>query len=93
MIQQAAGRLTVEGAMIMSNAQALLDSGRALMAPGDVVFDLSPVVEADSSAVAVMLAWLRHAELLRSTVKFVGIPAGVWSLAQLYGVAELLPQA
>ncbi|WP_306606117.1 lipid asymmetry maintenance protein MlaB [Azonexus sp.] len=93
MISQSAGRLNIGCAMVMENARALLDSGRSLMAPGEVVFDLSSVEEADSSAVAVMLGWLRHAVLLRSTVCFVGVPAGVLSLAKLYGVAELLPQA
>jgi phospholipid transport system transporter-binding protein len=92
-IEQAAGRLNVSCAMVMDNARALLDTGRKLMEPGEVVFDLSAVNEADSSAVAVMLAWLRHANSVRSTVRFVGIPVGVLSLANLYGVAELLQQA
>lgn len=93
MIRQSAGSLNVDCAMVMGNATALLACGRSLMAPGKLVFDLSAVEEADSSAVAVMLGWLRHAALLRSTVIFVGIPVGVLSLAKLYGVAELLPQA
>ena len=93
MIEQSAGCLNVNCAMVMANARALLDCGRSSMVAGDVVFDLSSVKEADSSAVAVMLGWLRHAQILRSTVKFIGIPEGVLSLAKLYGVAELLPQA
>lgn len=93
MISRSAGHLNVDCAMVMANAKALLDSGRSMMAPGEVVFDLSSVEEADSSAVAVMLGWLRHGATLRSTISFVGIPVGVLSLAKLYGVAELLPQA
>ena len=57
------------------------------------VFDFSEVTEADSSALAVMLGWLRAASLSRSTVKFAQIPKGVVSLAELYGVTELLPLA
>ena len=60
---------------------------------GEDVFDFAEVTEADSSALAVMLGWLRAAELSRSTVRFANIPAGVRSLAELYGVAELLPLA
>lgn len=79
--------------MTMVNARALSEAGRALIGPGESVFDLSSVAEADSSAVAVMLAWRRHADSLRSTVRFTGIPVGVLSLASVYGVAELLQQA
>jgi phospholipid transport system transporter-binding protein len=79
--------------MVIENARALKDAGCAQMVPGEVVFDLSAVDEADSSAVAVMLAWLRHADVVRSTVRFAGIPGGVLALAKLYGVVELLPQA
>jgi phospholipid transport system transporter-binding protein len=61
--------------------------------PGEQVFDFSEVTEADSSAIAVMLGWLRAAEMLRSDVKFAQIPNGVRALAELYGVTELLPLA
>jgi phospholipid transport system transporter-binding protein len=40
-----------------------------------------------------MLGWLRAAETSGATIKFAHIPAGVRSLAELYGVAELLPLA
>jgi phospholipid transport system transporter-binding protein len=61
--------------------------------PGEQVFDLAQVEDADSSAVAVMLGWLRVASRSRSTLKFAHIPSGVRSLAELYGVTELLPLA
>lgn len=93
MIEQRAGRLHVCAAMRIDNARNLLLQGNSLIGPGEVVFDFSAVAEADSSALAVMLGWLRHAENLRSTVKFAGIPAAVLELAKIYGVAELLPQA
>lgn len=76
----------------MDNAPALLAQGVACLQPGEMVVDLSAVGEADSSALAVMLGWLRAAETARSTLRFVGIPEGVSSLARLYGVADLLPQ-
>lgn len=93
MIESSAGRLLVKSPMVMGNAHALLEAGRALLQPGEVVFDFSEVAEADSSAIAVMLGWLRTAAELRSTVRFAHIPSGVRSLAELYGLTELLPQA
>jgi len=92
MIEVEGGHLVVKVPLTMANAPGLLEAGRAALRPGEQIFDFSEVSEADSSALAVMLAWLRAAELSRSTVKFVHIPAVVRSLAELYGVNELLPQ-
>lgn len=93
MIEREGGRLVVKVPLVMANARGLLDAGRSALQPGEQIFDFSEVSEADSSAIAVMLAWLRSAELSRSTVTFAHIPAGVSSLAELYGVTELLPLA
>lgn len=93
MIEREGGRLHVRAPLTMVNARGLLAAGRSALQPGEQVFDFSAVTEADSSAIAVMLGWLRSAEASRSTVKFAHIPAGVRSLAELYGVAELLPLA
>ncbi len=91
MIEREAGRLVIKVPMVMANARGLLEAGRSALQPGEQVFDLGQVDDADSSAVAVMLGWLRVAGRSRSTLKFAHIPAGVRSLAELYGVAELLP--
>jgi len=93
MIERTAGCLRVQVPLTMANARGLLEAGRIALQPGEQIFDFSAVSEADSSAIAVMLGWLRAAELLRSTVKFAHIPDGVRSLAELYGVTDLLPLA
>jgi len=84
--------LAVRGPMVMENARQLLVSGRAGLR-GNAVVDFSAVEVADSSALAVMLGWLRHAEAGNHSLTFVGVPAGVVSLAELYGVSDLLPLA
>lgn len=91
MIECHPGRLVVKAPMIIDNARGLLEAGRSALQSGELVFDFEQVLEADSSAVAVMLGWLRAAEAARSTVRFANIPDGVRSLAELYGVTELLP--
>jgi phospholipid transport system transporter-binding protein len=55
--------------------------------------DLSAVSEADSSAIAVMLGWLRAAPALSAQLQFEHVPEGIAALADLYGVRELLPLA
>lgn len=91
MIQRDGLRLVVKAPLVMANARGLLEAGRSALQPGEQIFDFSEVAEADSSALAVMFGWLRSAAISRSTVKFAHIPIGVRSLAELYGVAELLP--
>ena len=93
MIEREAQRLLVTVPMTMANAPQLLEAGRAALQPGEQIFDLARVGNADSSAIAVMLGWLRVADHSRSTVKFAHIPPGVRSLAELYGISELLPLA
>lgn len=93
MIDSANGRLRVDCAMVTDNARRLLDLGRAKIVAGEQIVDLSAVSDADSSAVAVMLGWLRHAALNGAVIRFAGVPAGVLSLAELYGVSDLLPLA
>ncbi|MBS1159200.1 MAG: binding protein (contains domain) [Proteobacteria bacterium] len=91
MIERQAGRLLVKVPLIMANARGLLDAGRAALQAGEQVFDFSEVSEADSSALAVMLGWLRAAAASQSALKFAHVPTGVRSLAELYGITELLP--
>lgn len=91
MIAREAGRLVIKVPLLMDNARLLLEAGCAALQPGEQVFDFSEVAEADSSAVAVMLGWLRAGARGQSAIKFAHIPAGVRSLAELYGVTELLP--
>mgnify|MGYP000530027177 FL=1 len=91
MLPREAQRLVVKVPMTMANARDLLEAGRAALQPGEQIFDFSRVSAADSSAIAVMLGWLRVADHSRSTVKFARVPPGVRSLAELYGISELLP--
>jgi phospholipid transport system transporter-binding protein len=57
--------------------------------------DLSAIgdADADSSALAVLFAWLRDARRQGAEFRIVNPPAGLLSLAALYGVDEFLPLA
>ncbi|WP_371324603.1 STAS domain-containing protein [Dechloromonas sp. ZY10] len=92
MIDVLPGRWRVTTPMRMEHAAALLAAGCRALQPGEVIVDLADVADADSSAIAVMLGWLRAAPNSRSTLRFANIPAGVAALADLYGVSELLPR-
>jgi phospholipid transport system transporter-binding protein len=77
----------------MANAAEVAALGRAAIERGDVEFDLSGVARCDSSAVAVLLEWQRAARARGLTLNVTGLPAGLVSLAGVYGVGELLPVA
>lgn len=58
--------------------------------PDRLTIDFSGITEVDSSAVALLLEWRRRAAALGKTLLFVNLPANLLSLAELYGVAELI---
>ena len=93
MIERTASGLRVTVPMVMSNALALLQAGCAILAEEQETIDLAGVAEADSSALAVLLAWLRSATAAQRQLRYINLPAGILALADLYGVDELLPFA
>jgi phospholipid transport system transporter-binding protein len=80
-------------ALTFQNAQAALEQGCAALTAGETVFDLGGVRAADSSALALMLAWQRRAQAQGRKLTFVNVPANVDALASLYGVDGLIGRA
>lgn len=91
MIEVVDGRMKVTGAMVIASAAELREAGEQALLSGASVVDLTEVAEADSAAVAILLAWARIASERKQALSIVGVPASIRSLASLYGVAELLP--
>ncbi len=77
----------------MGNASASLAACVQAVDRGETEIGLDALPQSDSSALAVLLAVLRHAALTGKTLRLSGIPAAVESLAKLYGVDGLLPTA
>jgi phospholipid transport system transporter-binding protein len=74
----------------MANVTGVLAESTRLFPAADVVVDLSGVTEVDSAAVSLLLEWRRTAQAAARRIEFVNIPANLQSLADLYGVSELL---
>lgn len=77
----------------VQTAKVVLGQGIAAIKAGQTVIDLGAVKVADSSAVAVLLAWKRAARSAGAALSYVNVPAGLQSLAALYGVDEFLVQS
>jgi phospholipid transport system transporter-binding protein len=80
-------------ALTFPTARAALEQGCEAIRAGQTVFDLSAVQSADSSGVAVLLAWQRMARAAGQSLSYVNVPASIDSLATLYGVETLLPHS
>ncbi len=92
MIRRDGERLYVSGPVTLANVAGLLDEARAPLADGVSAVDLGAVTELDSSLLAALLSWLREAKARDRALSFAHLPQDLLTLAQLYGVAQLLPQ-
>jgi len=93
MIRREGDRLLLEGAVTIDAVPDLLPRGLALLADGETRIDLAGVTTADSSAVALLLEWLRAAQRTGNRVVYLNLDNSLKSLVDLYGVTELLPVA
>lgn len=90
-IEADAAGAKVSGSMTMDNAAALLAQGVAALDAGRNAFDLAGVTEVDSSGLALLFGWQRAAQAQGKSLAIVNPPHNLRSLADVYGVAELLP--
>ena len=84
------GRLRLSGPVTLLTA-AELGAAAGQYLTGEVVGDLAAVTEVDSSALSLMFEWQRAAQRRNCKVSFCNLPATLVSLADLYGVTDLIP--
>jgi phospholipid transport system transporter-binding protein len=76
--------------LTMQDAASSLQPGLDAIRGGSADIDLSRMDRFDSAAVAALLVWRRAAQSAGLSLRIASVPAGLQSLADLYGVAELL---
>ncbi len=81
----------IHGDMTLENATALLAAGSQVLNAGTTHFDLSGVSAIDSSGLAVLFGWLRAAQAAGKALTIANPPVNLRSLAEVYGVVDLLP--
>ena len=92
MIRRDGERLYLSGPVTLANVAGLLQQAHAALADGVSAVDLGEVTELDSSLLALLLSCVREAQGRGRVLSFARLPQGLVTLAQLYGVAQLLPQ-
>lgn len=74
----------------MADAGQALRDGLAAITQGATLIDLSSLSRFDSSAVSAVLAWRRAANARGTPLQVAGVPDGLRSLAQLYGLQDFI---
>lgn len=78
------------GSLTMDSVATVLTISAEAELPATGVIDLEHVEAVDSASVALLLAWRRRAAAEGKPVAFAHLPPSLASLAQLYGVEDLL---
>ena len=78
------------GSLTMDSVATVLAASAEVPLPPSGVIDLARIEAVDSACVALLLAWRRRASVEGKPVVFTHLPASLTSLAQLYGVEDLL---
>jgi phospholipid transport system transporter-binding protein len=93
MISKHGDRYRVEGPVTLAGVTALLDECNRSFDGDPVVVDMSGVTEADSSAISLVLEWTRRMHAANRKILFANLGESLVSIANLYGVMELIPVA
>lgn len=89
MLSREGDQLKVEGPLTIDSVAAVLNASTPML-DGVTQVDLSGVTEVDSAAVGLLLEWRR--QRAGTQLRFAHLPAALISLAELYGVVDLIPQ-
>ncbi len=79
------------GRLVMSTVPELYESGLKHLAGADLLVDFSKVEAVDSSAISMLLGWMRAAQKQGRALRVENLPEDLMSLAHLYGVDGMLP--
>jgi len=78
------------GALMLDDAASVFEASQALPLPANGVVDFSGLMQADSAALAVMMALKPGASADGRVLWLRGLPASLKSLAVVYGIEHLL---
>ena len=82
----------IAGAVTVDTVGGLLRELHPQIESGIDTLDFSGVEHADSAALTLIFSAMRHARGAGLALVCTGLPASFTTLAELYGVSELLPQ-
>ncbi len=93
LIVDAEGTLLLRGRLDPISVAALVEQGRQYIgaqAGTRVQIDLQGVTHADSTGVALLISWLRHAVLQCKELSFTHVPSQLTAIIQVSGLSHIL---
>ena len=83
-------KIALSGPITFNNVVELTQQGVDLIDSNCRIVDLNEVTEVDSSAVSMLLEWLRIAKTRKLDLHFVHLPENLISLLKLYGLSGII---
>jgi len=93
MIIRQGNRVQITGPVTLDNVATLVAEPAVFEGDSSVIVDLSGMSIADSSALSLMLEWVRRYGGSGRRIEFANLSTGLRSLAELYGILDLIPIA
>ncbi len=89
MIDRQGSRIAIKGSVNFGNVTKVIAKGLSEIESGASEIDLSKLESADSSAVSMMLEWLRAAKKRNRNLSFHNMSPDLQSLVRLYGLSGI----
>lgn len=83
-------KVAIKGPITFNNVVELTQRGIGLIDSYRQIIDLNEVTEVDSSAVSMLLEWLRIAKMRKIDLHLVHFPENLNSLLKLYGLSGII---
>lgn len=84
------GYLFVYGAVVYDNVVEVTRAGVEAIKADNGIIDLAKITQVDSSAVSMLLEWVRTAEAHQKKIELINLPENLVNLIELYGVSNLI---
>jgi len=90
-IEKNGNSIVVGGAINYASVVRLRRLGDQLITAAESpLVDFADVESCDSTSLALMMVWLRHAKQLKKTIRFVNVPQSLQDIAKMCDVDEIL---
>ena len=83
--------LFVSGPVTYDNVVEVTRAGGVAIKAEDMLIDLAGVTQVDSSAVSMLLEWMRTTQTYGRRIEFINLPSNLADLIELYDVGSLIP--
>ncbi len=83
-------RLFIGGPITYDNVVEVIRTGETVIKADDMLVDLAGVTRVDSSAVSMLLEWIRTAQAHGRRIEFINLPVNLAALIELYDVGSLI---